>query len=63
VNLFEPVESLANASNWSCFVLKNLVGRIVIFHFGLKMYFDIELGKCITTLERFDFHKEELSDL
>ena len=35
---------------------------IVIFHFGLKMYFDIELEKCIATLERFDFHKEKLSD-
>src|ERR1051325_718426 len=43
---------------WSCFVLKNLVRRIVIFRFGLKMYFDIELEKCITTLERFEFHKE-----
>src|ERR1043165_4071617 len=44
---------------WSCFVLKNLVGCIVIFHFGLKMYFDIELEKCIATLERFEFHKEK----
>ena len=31
---------------------------IVIFHFGLKMYFGIELEKCIATLERFDFLKE-----
>ena len=32
--------------------------RIVIFRFRLKMYFDIELEECITTLERFDFLKE-----
>ena len=32
---------------------------IVIFHFGLKMYFGIELEKCIATLERFVFHKEK----
>ena len=47
---------------WFCFVLKNLVQCIAIFHFGLKMYFVIELEKCITTLERFVFHKEKLSD-
>ena len=32
--------------------------RVVIFCFGRKMYFDIELEKCITTLERFDFLME-----
>lgn len=43
---------------WSCLVLKNLVQCIVVFYFGLKIYFGIELAKCIVTLERFDFHKK-----
>lgn len=36
--------------------------RVVIFCFGRKMYFDIELEKSITTLERFDFSYGKLSD-
>ena len=48
---------------WSWLVLENLVRGIVIFDFRLKMHFDIELEKCIVTLEQFVFHMEKLSDL
>ena len=30
----------------------------MVFYFGLKIHFGIELAKCIVTLGRFDFHKK-----